>query len=337
MTLTLNGETGGGQMLRTALSLSMITGTAFRMSHIRGKRQRPGLMRQHLTCVKAAAEVTGATVAGADIGSTDLVFRPGPIRGGDYRFAIGTAGSTGLLFQTLLPALLHATAPSTLHLEGGTHNPLAPPFEFLDRVFLPALRRMGAEASLELLESGFAPVGGGAVKAAITPCPRLRTVTFHERGELRGLRLRVPIRNLAPAIAERIRDAALAVLPQAEAVIDPREPGPGRGVCCLVEAEFEHTAELTSTFGEQGVSAERVGHRAAKVMTDFLNTGAVVGRCLADQLLLPLALAGSGSFLTMPVDDHVPTNIHVIETFLPVKFTLGATNRGQVELTVSPK
>lgn len=331
---TLNGQSGGGQMLRTALSLSMLTGQPFRMTAIRGQRSRPGLMRQHLTCVNASAAICGGTADGAEIGSTELVFRPGRIRGGDYQFAIGTAGSTGLLYQTLLPALLHADRPSTLRLEGGTHNPLAPPFEFLDRVFLPALRRMGAEASLCLLESGFAPAGGGALTAAISPCPRLAPFDFRERGELRSLRIQVPIRNLSNPIAERIRDAALTRLPDAAAAIDRREPGPGRGVCCLVEAAFDYAGELTSAFGEQGVTSERVGNRAAKAMADFIGTGAAVGRCLADQLLLPMALAGSGVFLTMAVDDHVPTNIRVIETFLPVKFRVTPGEHGQVEVAV---
>jgi len=330
----LNGEAGGGQMLRTALSLSLITGQAFRMTAIRGQRPRPGLMRQHLTCVKASAAICGATVEGAEIGSTELAFRPGPLRGGVYQFAIGTAGSTGLLLQTLLPALLHADAPSTLRLEGGTHNPLAPPFEFLDRVFLPALAKMGGTASLKLIESGFAPVGGGIIEAAITPCQRLIPCEFRDRGELRSLGIRVPIRNLAPSIAERIRDAALALLPEATAAIDVREPGPGRGVCLLVEGTWEHAAETTSAFGEQGVTSERVANRAAKAMRDYLGTGAAIGRHLADQLLLPMALAGGGGFLTMPTDGHVPTNIAVIERFLPVKFRLTTPARGQVFIEI---
>ena len=168
--IQLDGAAGGGQMLRTALSLAMVTGQPFRMVNIRGKRPKPGLMRQHLTCVKAACEISDGTADGAEIGSTELVFRAGKVRGGSYHFAIGTAGSTGLLFQTLLPALLHADGPADLRLEGGTHNPMAPPFEFLDRVFLPALRKMGADATLELEQTGFAPVGGGIGNCRVAPC-----------------------------------------------------------------------------------------------------------------------------------------------------------------------
>jgi RNA 3'-terminal phosphate cyclase (ATP) len=297
--------------------------------NLRGKRQKPGLMRQHLTCVKAACEISGGTADGAEIGSTELVFRAGKLRGSDYHFAIGTAGSTTLLLQTLLPALLHADTPSTLRLEGGTHNPLAPPFEFIDRVFLPALRRMGAAATVSLVESGFAPAGGGIIECAIQPCAKLLPPELHERGELTGLTLRVPIRNLGSGIADRILAAALAQLPCEDAAIEIREPGPGRGVCCLYEARFEHCSELTSSFGESNVTAEKVGKRAGKCLRDLIGSGAAVGRHLADQLLLPMALAGGGAFTTMAPDAHVPTNISIIEKFLSVRFTVEESERGR--------
>lgn len=327
--IQLDGSTGGGQMLRTALSLAMVTGQPFRMTHIRGKRPKPGLMRQHLTCVKAACEISGGTADGAEIGSTELVFRAGKLKGGAYQFAIGTAGSTGLLFQTLLPALLHADGPSTLRLEGGTHNPMAPPFEFLDRVFLPALRRMGADVSISLVQSGFAPVGGGVIECEIQPCARLTPIALHERGELKSMNLRVPIRNLQIAIGGRMLDAALKQFPCDDATVEIREPGPGRGVCCLYEAVFENCEELSSSFGETNVTAERVGRRAAKNLKDFISSGVAVGRHLADQLLLPMALAGSGGFTTTVPDDHVPTNISVIEKFLPVNFRIEEGDRGK--------
>lgn len=333
--IQLDGTSGGGQMLRTALSLAMVTGQPFRMTNIRGKRRKPGLMRQHLTCVKAACEISDGTADGAEIGSTELVFQAGKLRGEPYQFSIGTAGSTSLLFQTLLPALLHADGPSTLRLEGGTHNPLAPPFEFIDRVFLPALRRMGAEATVSLVESGFAPAGGGVITCEIQPCSKLAAIDLHERGELTFTRLRVPTRNLPTSIAERILFAALEQFPCTDAAVETREPGPGRGVCCLFEAVFENTSEITSTFGETNVTAERVGMRAGKSMHDFIGSGVPVGRWLADQLLLPMALAGTGSFTTLIPDDHVPTNISVIEKFLPVKFLIDDADRGRRIISVS--
>ncbi|TAG06979.1 MAG: RNA 3'-terminal phosphate cyclase [Verrucomicrobia bacterium] len=333
--IQLDGTTGGGQMLRTALTLAMITGQPFRMTHIRGKRQKPGLMRQHLTCVKAACEISDGSVDGAEIGSTEIIFQAGKLRGSSYQFAIGSAGSATLLLQTLLPALLHADGPSKLRLEGGTHNPLAPPFEFIDRVFLPALRRMGAEANVSLLQSGFAPVGGGIIECEIQPCAKLLPFELHERGELQSLKLRVPIRNLKANIGERMLAAALAQFPCEDATVEVRDPGPGRGVCCLYEAQFDNTAEISSCIGETNVTAERVGHRAAKSLQDFISSQVPVGRHLADQLLLPMALAGTGSFTTMIPDAHVPTNISIIEKFLPVRFHLTQGERGRVTLILS--
>lgn len=333
--LQLDGSAGGGQMLRTALSLAMITGQPFRMTNLRGKRPRPGLMRQHLTCVRAACEISGGTADGAEIGSTELVFRAGKVRAGSYRFAIGTAGSTGLLFQTLLPALWQADGPSTLRLEGGTHNPLAPPFEFLDRVFLPALRKAGVEASVSLESAGFAPAGGGAIACTIEPCGVLAPLDLTTRPEPTGMRIRVLTRHLPLSIAGRMLDAALEILPCKDAAVESCEPGPGAGVCCLVEGDFGGVRELTSSFGEQGVSAEKLGHRAAKLMQDFIGCGAPVGRCLADQLLLPMALAGEGRIVTMSPDSHVPTNLAVIEKFLPVKFRIHGGERGTKAIEVT--
>ncbi len=333
--IQIDGTQGGGQMLRTALSLAMITGQPFRMTGIRGGRQKPGLMRQHLTCVKAAAEISGGTADGAEIGSTEIVFRAGEVRGGSYQFAIGTAGSTGLLYQTLLPALLLAEEPSTLRLEGGTHNPMAPPFEFLDHVFLPAIRRMGAEAALRLLETGFAPAGGGIIESTIRPCAGFQPLDLHERGEVESVSARVIIRNLPDTIAEKMLETILDTLPCDETAIERREPGPGRGVACHVLARCGQAVEMASALGEFGVTSEKVGFRAAKSMRNYLGSGLPVWMHLADQLLLPMALAGSGSFSTTNPDKHVPTNISVIEKFLPVKFRIDQEDRGRRVIRVS--
>jgi RNA 3'-terminal phosphate cyclase (ATP) len=333
-TIQLDGSAGGGQMLRTALSLSMVTGRPFRMTNIRGKRRKPGLMRQHLTCVRAACEISDGVADGVEIGSTELVFRAGEVRSGSYEFAIGTAGSTGLLLQTLLPALWQAGGSSELRLSGGTHNPLAPPFEFLDRIFLPAMARMGAVAELELVESGFAPVGGGEVVARATPCDQLAVIDFTERGEVVSKSIRVPVRHLPVSIAERMLNAALATFSCGDAAVEVREPGPGKGVACLIETRFEQGGELASAFGEHGVSAERIGRRAAKLMSDFLGTGAAVGRHLADQLLLPMALAGGGSLTTMAPDDHLTTNAAVIREFIEIDIRITERTRGVWEVRI---
>jgi RNA 3'-terminal phosphate cyclase (ATP) len=334
-TIQLDGLSGGGQMFRTALSLAMITGQPFRMVNIRGKRSKPGLMRQHLTCVRAACEISGGTADGAEIGSTELVFRADQVRAGSYQFAIGTAGSTTLLYQTLLPALLHADGPSTLRLEGGTHNPLAPPFEFIDRVFLPVLAQMGGSSSVRLVTAGFPPAGGGVIECGIEPCAGLSPLELLTRPAEYRTSIRVLTRHLPLSIAGRMLDAALGLVPTKDATVENREPGPGPGVCCLVEADFGTVREVTFAYGEAGVTAEKVGRHAAKALNDYVSCGAPVSRHLADQLLLPMALAGSGSILAMSPDDHVRTNISVISKFLPVTFAVEDAERGCKRISVS--
>src|SRR5262245_42204365 len=156
--LHIDGSIGGGQILRSSLALSALTGRPFVIDQIRKKRERPGLMRQHLTAVRAAAQICAAEVMGGELGSTRVGFRPGKVRAGSYRFSVGSAGSAGLVLQTVLPPLMAADAPSELVFEGGTHNPLAPPYPFLDRVFFPLLARMGVGVERELVRAGFYPV-----------------------------------------------------------------------------------------------------------------------------------------------------------------------------------
>lgn len=333
--LRLDGSAGGGQMLRTALSLAAITGQGFTMTRIRGNRPRPGLMRQHLTCVLSAAEICGAEVEGAVIGSTEIIFRPGSIQAGNYQFAIGTAGSTALLFQTLLPILWSAGASSELRLEGGTHNPMAPPYEFLDEVFLPAVGLAGVTCELELGSAGFIPVGGGDLRARIAPCPGLAPLDLTARPTYDAPTLRLIHRNLPAGILERTIEGAREIFPDIEALLVTAAPGPSAGLCALVSVTGSGLSEMSSTCGDRGIRAEQVGRRAAKPLRDFLGAAVPVGRHLADQLLLPMALAGEGVFLTMKPDDHVSTNIAVIERFLPVSFQIREGERGNTWIEVA--
>ena len=331
--IQLNGEDGGGQMLRTALSLAVITGQPFRMTNIRGQRRKPGLMRQHLTCVKAAAEISGGITDGADIGSTELVFRADKVKAGEYHFAIGTAGSTTLLLQTLLPALWLAKDKSTLRLSGGTHNPLAPCFDFIECVFLPLMKTLGAEASLDLIETGFAPSGGGTLECTITPPSKgFDEIQVHDRGDLIEERIKVISRNIASSITERIYSSLQKEWPCSTLTIEERDEGPDQGLICLAEAEFESGIHMESGCAERGVSAEKLGLRLGRHMQNHLGTQAPIGRHLADQLLLPMALASKGSFLTTAPDNHVPTNISVIEQFLPVKFQITDKKKGNFQI-----
>jgi hypothetical protein len=174
---------GGGQVLRTSLTLSMITGQPFNIKNIRARRAEPGLMRQHLGAVQAAARVSEARVMDADLGSQALTFAQARIKSGDYEFAIGTAGICTLVLQTILPALLYGDAASTVRITGGTHNPMAPPVQFLQRVYCRLLRAMGAEIEIEILRAGFYPAGGGVVRASVAPCVGLRPLDLVARGK----------------------------------------------------------------------------------------------------------------------------------------------------------
>ncbi|HKI04500.1 MAG TPA: RNA 3'-terminal phosphate cyclase [Thermoanaerobaculia bacterium] len=320
--LELDGSMGegGGQILRSSLALSMMTGTPVRIHDIRARRARPGLMRQHLTAVQAAARVSGARVAGAEVGSREITFAPDEVRSGEYRFDIGTAGSTTLILQTLLPALLHASGPSTLVLEGGTHNPQAPPFDFLDRSFLPLVRRMGARVEAALERPGFYPAGGGRMRVRIDPAAGLTGLELLERGEIRGRRATAVLSRLPGHIAEReLRHVARETgwHPSALEVREVDSPGPGN--ILLLEVESEAVTEVFAGFGEKGVPAEEVADRALRELRRYLDAGVPVGEHLADQLLLPLALAGSGTFATLPLSLHATTQVELIPRFLDVR------------------
>lgn len=307
---------GGGQIVRTALGLSLVTGRPFRLVNIRAGRERPGLLRQHMTAVEAAARIGDAHIEGARLRSRTLDFAPGGVRPGEYSFDIGSAGSVTLVLQTVLPALLAAKAPSKLTLFGGTHNPLAPPFDFLARVFVPTIARMGADVRVELVRHGFYPAGGGEVRAEIVPSP-LAPLLLAERGRIVRRRAEALVSNLPLAIAER----ELRVVGWEDAAARPVESaGPGNVVMLHVEAE--HASELVTAFGAKGVPAERVAERAVAEMERYLAADVPVGEHLADQLLVPLALAGRGGFRTLRLSSHALTNASLIERFLPVKFAV---------------
>ncbi|WP_184448648.1 RNA 3'-terminal phosphate cyclase [Xanthomonas sp. 3498] len=319
--IELDGAAGGGQLLRTALTLSLCTGIGFTFSNIRGARPRPGLMRQHLTAVVAAATIGQARTHGAQIGATALRFEPGTVVPGDYQFATGSAGSTTLVLQTVLPALWRAGAPSRLTLEGGTHNPLAPCADFLAETWLPALQRLGVTAALTLERHGFYPAGGGALHASVAPCAQLRHVDFAARGALQALEAQVLVSGLSGKIGRR----ELAVLAEHLGVdANPRHvhsvrPAMGPGNTALVRVRHAAHVEVFAGHGERGVSAEQVGERLAAQVRRYLDSGACVGEHLADQLLLPMALAGGGAFTTDTVSAHLSSNARLIEKFLPVE------------------
>ena len=324
--LTIDGSAGegGGQILRTALALSTVTGKPFRIEKIRAGRPKPGLLRQHLTAVKAAAEISGAKVTSAELGSADLTFSPGTVAAGEFTFAVGTAGSTTLVLQTVLPALITASGPSKLVLEGGTHNPAAPPFDFLAKSFLPLINRMGPTVNAELKRPGFYPAGGGRIDVSITPAPQLLPLDMLERGAIRSTTARAIVANLPRSIA--VREVALLgrllSIPEDLLIVEEIKGAPGPGNAVAVEVVTETHAEVFTGFGELNVRAEAVATKVAQEARAYIAAGVPVGRYLADQLLIPMALSGAGKFRTGPLSRHTTTNIDVIRMFLDVSIDL---------------
>jgi RNA 3'-terminal phosphate cyclase (ATP) len=330
--ITIDGSEGegGGQMLRNACALALVTGQAFRIYNIRGGRQKPGLMRQHMTAIEAACRVGDSECEGLEIGASEIVFRPGGVRPGDYHFAVGTAGSTGLVLQTILMPLLTAGGPSRLTIEGGTHNLAAPPFEFIERTFLPIVNRMGARVEARLVRHGFYPRGGGRIEVDIVPGP-LHPIDALDRGEPGQVSAIAIVAGLPFEIAERELATARACLPDwPENAFSsrrlPEENGPGNAL--LLEAAFSNVAEIVTGFGKLGVSAESLAKKAAQRMAGYLASSAFAGPYLADQLLLPFALAGGGSFTTVKPSQHALTAANVINIFTGRHITFARQENG---------
>jgi RNA 3'-terminal phosphate cyclase (ATP) len=295
-------------------------------------------LRQHLTAVQAAVQVGHARVSGAELGSQSLTFEPSEIQAGEYEFAVGTAGSATLVFQTLLPALLCGRSPSRITAEGGTHNPFAPPYDFLAGTFLPVLGRMGASVTARLERCGFYPAGGGRIVFDIAPCPALRTLTLRDRGATQ-----VRARSLVASLPESIGKRELGIVRERLGLerhlcrVESIEDCVGPGNIVLIAIEGESTTEIVTGFGIKGVSAEKVASDACDEAERYLKTDVPVGSHLADQLLIPMALAGGGSFRTLAPSAHTQTNASVIRRFLDVPMAFDAEAEDVYRVTVGPR
>ncbi|MBT8341391.1 MAG: RNA 3'-terminal phosphate cyclase [Desulfatitalea sp.] len=329
-----HGE-GGGQILRTALALSLVTGQPFRIENIRSGRRKPGLMRQHLTAVNAAKAVGDADVDGNTIGSQRFSFHPRILKSGKYHFAVGTAGSCTLVLQTILPALIMSDGPSELILEGGTHNPFAPPFDFLKRSFLALINRMGPTVSAGLEKPGFYPAGGGRFIVAIEPAS-LKKIRLNRRGEIIHGQAVAKVANLPLNIAQRelkvVRKEMEWDPSRLKAVAVDNANGPGNVL--TIEVESDTITEVFTGFGERGVSAENVAKRAVKQAQEYLAADVPVGRFLADQLLVPMAIAGGGSYLTLSPSLHTRTNVDIIRSFLDVNIDIQQVGSEQWKIVI---
>jgi len=295
---------GGGQILRTSLSLSLATGKAFSIENIRAGRERSGLLRQHLTAVLAAAEVGGAEVNGATLGSTGLTFSPGQIRPGEYRFSVGTAGSGTLVFQTVLPALMLASEPSRIVIEGGTHNSGAPPSDFLARTFLPLLERMGPKVQLQFERYGFYPAGGGRFCAEVHPVKVLNGIQIAERGEIVSRRAIGVAANLPRHIAQREVETVGNMLNWGSEVFSVEESRNSAGPGNIVIIEIG-SSEVTEIFS---IWAGRIERRKGRI-----DRGARCARAprfsrssrrASDRSVVASACAGRSRILHSREDQH---------------------------------
>ena len=330
--ITIDGSEGegGGQVLRNACALSLVTGEPFRIEKVRGNRDQPGLMRQHMTAIEAACAIGGADCEGLDLGSPTVTFKPGSVKAGDYRFAVGTAGSTALVLQTVLVPLALADGPSHLVIEGGTHAAMAPSFDFIDRCFLPVFNRMGPQVRVSIKRHGFFPRGGGRIEVEIDPAP-LRRIECLDRGAHVSRAGMVKFASIQKGVAGRLQKAVQKELDgwpdDAVAIRDlPADQGPG--IAVILESAYEHVTEIVSGFGKLGISAERIGSTAGKRMAGYEGSSAFAGPYLQDQLLLPFAMAGGGAFTSVKVSQHSLTAADIIERFTGRKFAFETADDG---------
>jgi RNA 3'-terminal phosphate cyclase (ATP) len=349
--IEIDGSYGeaGGQVLRTALTLSTLTGRPTRLVNIRAGRKNPGLAPQHLTGVLALAKICNAEVQGAALESTELVFTPrSRPRSGDYTFDVtraakkGSAGSVTLIFQTLGVSLAFAASPSNITLKGGTHVPWSPPFEYLKEVYLPIVARMGVKAECRLDAWGFYPRGAGQLTATVHPLTgpdsRLTAITLLERGELKRIKGTAVACNLQSRIAQKMANRANNILKSAglKADITPRrERGVGPGAYFFITTEYEKCRAGFSALGRPGKTSEHVAEEVCHDLLEYHREGAPVDAYLADQLLLPMALAGGRSEIrTGRISKHLLTVAHVIEHFVPAHIMIARDARSPERISI---
>lgn len=342
---------GGGQILRTALSLSCLFNKSFRIFNIRKSRKKPGLMPQHLTCVKAAQLLSNAEVSGDSLGSTELLFKPRTIKGGEFFFDIGTAGSTSLLLQTLIPSLIFLKQKSTLTLKGGTHVPFSPSYNYISEVFAPILRIIGIEISLSIESYGFYPKGGGKIKVEVYPAEEIFPIMIKERGEISYLAGVSGVGNLPLTIAERQKKAAIEKILESGINIPTRIdlldcPTPGQGTFLFIrpvtELSMQQRKEVSlsgfDALGQRGKRAEEVAEEAAREFIDYYFSGAAFDKHLADQIVLYLSLCKEESYFTTHlITNHLITNLYIIKLFTDCKYIVKGQigEKGEVIINVS--
>lgn len=334
---------GGGQIVRSSLALSIVTQRPVTIENIRAGRKKPGLLRQHLTCLEAATWISNACASGGELGSSKLVFEPNPVTPGTYDFQIGSAGSTSLVLQTILPALMLADSSSEVTVTGGTHNPAAPPFDFLTQAYAPQVAKMGPKIAGTLEAYGFFPAGGGKIRFEIEPSSSLRGLELLARGGDTNPSVTAIVSDLNRTIAERECDTIRRKTnwrSDCFHIVEVEQPrGPGNVV--MIELAAPNVTEVFIAFGKQGVKAEQVARGALREARRHLASAAPVGQYLADQLLLPMGLAASqgqaSQFLTTSLSQHSKTHIDVLHAFLDIDINVQENEEGTFLVTVKDR
>ncbi|UCC22935.1 MAG: RNA 3'-terminal phosphate cyclase [Planctomycetota bacterium] len=326
-TVFIDGSTGegGGQILRTSLALSCITGRDLHIENIRAARRNPGLAKQHLSCVKAACEICSGRAKGATRGSMVLDFEPGRVESGNFDFDIGSAGSATLVIQTVLPALFLAGEASTVTVTGGTHNPMAPPFDFLCETFLPAIGAGGFRGSCKLLKHGFYPAGGGKITFEIRPTEKRSQEIFNlcEASKKFQIKSRIYTAKLAEHIAQRqekLLEQSSLDIQDIEHIEVTDSDGPGN--CAMIWISNNERTTVFTAFGMRGKPSQEVISEVVSLAGDFLASGAAIDHFLADQLLIYMALSKTGCYTTNKLSTHLLTNVEIIKKFLDVDFSI---------------
>lgn len=333
-------------MVRSSMALATVTARPLRLENIRAGRSKPGLKRQHLAAVRAACEICDGELTGDQLESREIGFVPGRVRAGEYQFRISTAGSATLVLQTVIPPLLIADGPSTLVLEGGTHNQWAPPYEFLAMTWAPLINRMGPKVTLTLEQHGFYPAGGGRMRVHITPSPALAGFDLMEAGKIVDRRLHAVVANLPEHVAEReLRQATRKLNWSKVSARSDSVASKGPGNVVMAELEYQNLTEVFTAVGRRGVSAEKVADELVRSVRKYEKQKVPVGENLADQILLPLGLSAAqpaacgvqrgGSFRTGPLSLHATTHIELLQRFLDIDVEV-IEDDGAVCCRVSP-
>lgn len=339
-TIQIDGSQGegGGQILRTALALSMITGQAFELINIRAGRKKSGLMRQHLVCVQASQQISQAYIEGAELHSQRLYFAPQHVQSGKYQFQIGSAGSTTLVLQTLLPALLLQNEASELTISGGTHNPLAPTADFIEHCFLPCLKKLGIGVDFKLNKAGFFPIGAGEIQVTIQPWLDREELDLLDCGSLQAVEAFAAVLNLSEEA--QISQRELATLNKRLTLNSQQHfhlKGISQGNTVYVKVEHQHHTQLFTALGEMRKSAEQIANNLAEEVKYYLNSKAAVDEYLADQLLLPLALGQGGRFTAQCISEHTRTQAAMIEKFIDCNIEFIELGQTQFQVNVHVK